>query len=136
MTRMLNARLAGSALLVYIAAGIASMVVFGKASSGDTIARRLAAIAQHQSTIGVVLLLAVVQCFCALVLGVTLWAITREEDPDLSMLGLVCRVAEGIIGATSIPEMQRLMWLASSGGTEMPNADAVNAFGTYMLKGD
>jgi hypothetical protein len=41
--------------------------------------------------------------FSALVLGVTLYALTRDYDRDLTMLGLVCRTAEGIIGATLLP---------------------------------
>jgi hypothetical protein len=42
--------------------------------------------------------LSVLTSFSALVLGVTLYAITREQDPDLAMLGLICRVVEGIPG--------------------------------------
>src|SRR6266487_1208082 len=40
--------------------------------------------------------------FFALVLAVTLYAITRDQDRDLAMLGLTCRVAEGVIGAASL----------------------------------
>jgi len=64
MTRTSNARLAGFTFLLYIAAGIASMKVAGHA--------------------GATSVLAVLTSFCALVLGVTLWAITREVDPDLA----------------------------------------------------
>ena len=42
--------------------------------------------------------LALVGSFSALVLGVTLYAITREQDPDLAMLGLTCRVIEAAPG--------------------------------------
>ena len=34
----------------------------------------------------------------ALVLGVTLYAITREEDADIAMLALTCRVVEAMPG--------------------------------------
>jgi len=34
----------------------------------------------------------------AIVLGVTLYAITRDEDPDLALIGLACRVVEGVPG--------------------------------------
>jgi hypothetical protein len=42
--------------------------------------------------------LSLVTSFSALVLGVTLWAITREQDPDLAMMALACRVIEAVPG--------------------------------------
>src|SRR5437588_8976191 len=103
MTRIANARIAGFTFLIDVAAGIASMVVFGRAASGEGIAAKLAAIAQHSTEIGVVVVLGLLQCFAALVLAVTLYAITREQDPDLAMLALTCRATEGVIGGASIP---------------------------------
>ena len=76
MTRTTNARIAGVTFLIYIAAGIASLVLSGRAHATD--------------------ILSLITSFAALVLGVTLYAITREQDPDLAMLGLTCRVVEGI----------------------------------------
>jgi hypothetical protein len=38
----------------------------------------------------------------ALVLGVTLYALTRDQDPDLAMLGLVCRVVEAMSDETIV----------------------------------
>ena len=75
MTRTTNARLAGVAFLFYIGAGIASLVLAGRPHATDV--------------------LSLFTSFSALVLGVTLYAITREQDPDLAMLGLICRVVEG-----------------------------------------
>jgi len=72
MTRTTNARIAGVTFLIYIAAGIASLVLSGRAHATDV--------------------LSLLTSFAALVLGVTLYAITREQDPDLAMLGLTCRV--------------------------------------------
>jgi hypothetical protein len=46
--------------------------------------------------------LSILTSLSALVLGVTLYAITREEDPDLAMLGLVCRVVEAVAGETAV----------------------------------
>jgi hypothetical protein len=88
MTRATNARIAGFTFLLYIAAGIASMVLFRRATGGEEVAARLAAIAEHATDVGVMVLLGFVQFFSALVLGVTLWAITRDQDNDLAMLGL------------------------------------------------
>src|SRR5512140_909793 len=114
MSRNTNARLAGFTFLFYIAAGIASMVLFGRAASGEGIAAKLAGIAQHASDVRITVVLGLFQCFSALVLAVTLYAITREEDPDLAMLALSCRVGEGLIGAIGIPSTLGLLWLTTA----------------------
>ena len=77
MTRAANARLAGVTFLLYIAAGMTSMGV------GET------------SATGV---LGLVMSLCALVLGVTLYALTRQQDPDLALLALSCRIVEAMSG--------------------------------------
>ena len=137
MTRTENARIAGSTLLVYIAAGIASMVVFGRATSGAGTAAKLAGIAQHPAEIGVVVVLGFIQCFSALVLAVTLYAITREQDADLALLALACRVGEGVIAGSYMPRTQALVWLASAGGGKgAPDTAAAHALGAYLLRGD
>ena len=53
-----------------------------------------------------------VHCFAALVLAVTVYGITRQQNGDLAMLALACRVAEGVIAGSSMPRMQALGWLA------------------------
>jgi Domain of unknown function (DUF4386) len=136
MTRTTNARIAGFTFLAYIAAGITSMVVFGQATRGEGMAAKLATIAQHPTDVGVVVLLGLLQCFAALVLGVTLYAITREEDPDLAMLALTCRVGEGLIGSLSVPGMLALLWLATATGVDAPGAAAAHVLGAYLLRGD
>jgi hypothetical protein len=78
MTRTTNARIAGFTFLFYIAAGMSSLALAGRQPARDV--------------------LSLLTSFSAVVLGVTLYAITREEDPDVAMLGLVCRVIEGIPG--------------------------------------
>lgn len=70
------ARVAGFTFLFYIAAGITSMAL-GSDSQGTD-------------------LLSLLQSFSALVLGVTLYALTREQGPVLALLALTCRVAEAI----------------------------------------
>ena len=47
MTRKTNARLAGFTFLFYIAVAFPSMVLFGRATSGEGIAAKFASIAQH-----------------------------------------------------------------------------------------
>ncbi len=78
MTLRTNARLAGFAFWIYFAAGIGGMLLSGNAPATAV--------------------LSLVTSFCALVLGVTLWAITREQDPDLAMMALACRVIEAVPG--------------------------------------
>ena len=136
MTRTTNARIAGLTFLVYIAAGITSMVVSRRATGGAAIAERLAAIAGHATAVGVLVLLGFVQCFSAIVLAVTLWAITRDEDNDLAMLGLTCRVGEGIIGGLSIPGILAVFSLATSTGTDPSATAAAQTLATYLLRTD
>lgn len=136
MTRTTNARIAGFTFLAYIAAGITSMIIFGRATRGQGIAAKLAGIAAHAPDVGVLVLLGLVQCFSALVLAVTLYAITRDEDSDLAMLGLVCRAGEGVIAAFSIPATLTLFWLATAGGADALEPAAAHALAGYLLRDD
>lgn len=134
MTRTTNARIAGFTFLFYIAAGLTSLAVFRRATRGEGIAAKLAAIGAHPTDVGYLVLLGFCQCFSALVLGVTLYAITREEDRDLAMLGMTCRVGEGIIGGLTIPAMPALLALASTGPGA--SAEAANVLARYLLRDD
>jgi hypothetical protein len=78
MTRTTNARVAGVTFLVYIVAGIGGMAMAGR---------------PHVTSV-----LTLLTSFSALVLGVTLYAITRDVDQDLALLALTCRVIEAIPG--------------------------------------
>ncbi len=133
MTRKTNARLAGFTFLFYIAAGVAGMVLFGAASGGEGTAAKLAAIAQHATGVRLTVLLALLQGFSALVLAVTLYAITREQDPDLAMLGLTCRVAEGITGIF-VARTLGLLWLATDAGLDPSNTGATHVLGGFLLR--
>lgn len=133
MTCRTNARVAGFAFLIYIAAALPAMLLEGRASSGEGTAAKLANIAQHASQMRLAFVLALIGCFCALVLAVTLYAITRDQDSDLAMLGLTCRVAEGVIGAVSIPTLLEKAWLATAAGADAPDSATANALGALML---
>ncbi len=76
------ARVAGFTFLFYIAAGIASLALARQPHVTDV--------------------LSIFTSFSALVLGVTLYAITREQDPTLAMLAMVCRVIEAVPGDGAI----------------------------------
>ena len=77
MTLTTNAKVAGFTFWIYFAAGIGGMLLGNAPATA---------------------VLSLVTSFCALVLGVTLYAITREQDPDLAMVGLTCRVIEAAPG--------------------------------------
>ncbi len=136
MTRTQNARIAGFTFLFYIAVAFPSMLLLDRATSGEGIAAKLASIAQHATDVRVAVVLVLLGSFAALVLAVTLYAITREQDPDIAMLALTCRVCEGVISGISIPETLGLLWLATATGPSAPDPGAVHALGTYLLRGD
>jgi hypothetical protein len=134
MTRTTNARLAGFAFLFYIAVAFPSMVLFNRATSGAGLAAKLAGIAQHASDLHLAVVLSLGGCFSALVLAVTLYAITNDEDPDLALLGLTCRVGEGLIGAASIPSTVSLLQLATATGSQAPDSATTQALATFVLE--
>lgn len=81
-SRLTYARVAGFTFLFYIAAGITSLALADQMQGADV--------------------LTLLQNFSALVLGVTLYAITREQGPALAMLALTCRVVEAVHGEAPI----------------------------------
>src|SRR5215475_14345301 len=101
MTRTTNARIAGSTFLIYISAGVATMVLVRSPGSAS-VTEKLATMAQHELLVRINILLGLLQALCAFVLGTTLYSITRDEDADVALLGLVCRVAEGVMAAFGI----------------------------------
>ena len=80
MTRTRNARIAGITFLLYIMSGLL-----------------------RAPDVRAGVLLTLVQNFSALVLAVTLYAITRDVDPEIALFGFACRVVEGVLGAMFIP---------------------------------
>ena len=133
MTRRTNARVAGFAFLVYIAAAMTGMILERNAASGEGIAAKLAGIAQHAPGMRLAVVLQLVGCFCALVLAVTLYAITRDVGPDLALLAMICRVAEGVIGAVSLPTMLGKLWLATAAGADAPDPATSGALGAFWM---
>ena len=70
------ARVGGFTFLFYIAAGMTSMAL-GSESQWNG-------------------LLSLLQSFSAFILGVTIFALTYEQEPILALFALLCRVAEGV----------------------------------------
>jgi Domain of unknown function (DUF4386) len=121
LTRTSNARIAGVTLLLYIAVGVAQMALFGQTTAGEGTAAKLANMAQHATDVRVNLVLGLLTSFVALALGAALYAITRDQDPDLAMLALTCRVGEGVLGAILAPMTLGLLSVATTFGANAPN---------------
>ena len=134
MTRTTNARLAGFAYLFYIAVAFPDMLLMSRATAGEGGAAKLASIAQHAADLRVSVVLTLLSGLSALVLGVTLYAITRDRDADLAMLGLTCRVAEGIVGLVGIPGTLGLLWLATATGPNAPDATSAQTLAAFLLR--
>jgi len=136
VTRATNARLAGFAYLFYIAVAFPDMVLMNRATAGEGTAAKLASIAQHVSDIRISVVLTLLSGLSALVLAVTLYAITRDEDRDLAMLGLTCRVAEGITGVVGISTTLGLLWVATATGPNAPDPAAAQPLAAFLLRRD
>jgi len=135
MTRRTNSTVAGSAFLLYIALGIPSLILTNRATHAPDVAGKLASIAQHATDVRVAIVLILFSGFCALTLGVTLYALTRDQDRDLALIALCCRVGEGVIAAVSAVRTLQLLSVAmASTGAAAPDAAAVQAFGGLLLK--
>jgi hypothetical protein len=133
MTRTTNARIAGFTYLIYIAVAFPSLVLFGRATSGKGTAAKLASLAAHAFDMRLVIVLSLIGCFCALVLAVTLYSITRDEDPDLALLVLAFRTGEGVIGAVSLEKTASQLWLATASGADAPDPAAASALAAVLL---
>ncbi len=131
MTRTANARLAGFTFLAYIVTGIADMMVFGRAAAGTGAFAQLASIAQHATLVRLSALLSLLSFFEAVILGVTLYALTRDEDHDLAVLALACRAAEGILGAASAVRTMQILSVAQAIPTTDSSASV--ALGASLL---
>jgi len=133
VTRSRNARIAGFTFLFYIAVAFPDMLLSDRATRGADVAARLASVAHHVTDMRLDVVLTLLSCLSALVLAATLYAVTRDEDADLAMLGLICRVAEGVVGATGLPATLVLLWLATATGTTAPDAVTAQALGTLLF---
>ena len=134
MTRSTSARIAGVTFLFYSAIGICSELLVHRATSADGDVATLARIGEHATDVRLAILIVLLESFCALVLAVTLYGITRDQDLELATLALACRVAEGVLGTLSIPGYLGLLWLAKAGGgSGALDVATTNALRTYLL---
>ncbi len=114
MTQKTNARVAGSALLLYIVTGIGNMFLSSKIGGVGT-GGRLAALASHPTLFGLEILHTLIEVACAITLGITMYALTRDVDNELAIAAMVSRIIEGTIGIVAVAQTLALMWLATEG---------------------
>jgi len=81
-SHLIYARVAGFTFLFYIIAGISSMALPNESQVAD--------------------LLSLLLNFSAIVLGVALYIITREQGPGLALLALTCRAMEAVHNESAI----------------------------------
>lgn len=133
MTRRTNAKVAGVTYILYIALGITSLML-GRSTSADAVATRLTLIGQNVVQTRIELLLSLIVGLVAITLAVSLYGLTRDEDNELAVLGLVCRGAEGLMGVLPIPTLG-LLWLATTpSGADPSNTVAMQALATFLVQ--
>jgi hypothetical protein len=134
MTRATNARIAGFTFLFYAAIGICGDLLMHNAFGGADDATTLARFGEYATEARIDILIKLLEALSALVLAVTLYGITRDEDHELAMLGMVCRVAEGVLGTLSIQSYLGMVWLAKAGaGPGALDLSTTNALRTFLL---
>jgi len=134
VSRWAWARIAGVLFLLYIATGLVDLAVFRGATGGVSGAAALASLAEHAPLLRATVVLTLLQAVYALVLGVALFALTRDTDLHVAVLGLSFRVAEGVTGAVGTVGTLGLLSVAT-GTSAAPPADAAaaRALGAYLL---
>ena len=134
MSRTTIARLTGFTYLFYISASIIGANLFGRISKGDGIAAKLANIAAHRSQVDLCFILTLLTIFAALILAVALYALTRDEDADLALFALTCRVVEGVLNAVPAIAVLALLSVASQASIATGSEAATsNALGNALL---
>lgn len=129
MTSRSMAKVAGAAFLVYIAAGLSSLALSGRATGSGDMAARIASVALHTTEMRVSLLLNFVAAFCALLLATSLYSLTRSADRELAIFGMLCRAGEGILGMFAFNTLA-LLWLAMGG--KAPTGEAASAIASTL----
>src|SRR5438105_2637043 len=135
MTRATSARLTGFAYLGYMAVGLSNDFLMARATAGEGTSAKLAMMAQHATDVRIGILLKVCECLAAFVLAVSLYGLTRDEDHELAVLAMVCRVAEGIFLASLIPVDLGLLWLSTRAGNGgVPDVAAAGTLAAFLFR--
>ncbi len=134
-TPMPYPRVAGFMFLFYIAIGI-TQIVLGGSSDAEGLAAKLANMVAHAPQVRLNLVLGLLTCFVALTLAVALYVITRDQDPNLALLALLCRVGESLVGGAYVSMTLGLLALATSTGADAPDSTTLNTLGAFLRASD
>jgi hypothetical protein len=140
MTLKTNARLAGFMYLFYFVTGLTGMFLFNKATgSAAGTAAQLASLAQHAQLVRVTVVIGRLNFLVPVVLAVALYTLTRDQDRELALIALCCRVSEGMMNAFSAGRTLGLLSVAAAAATTAaaaPDAAAAHTLGALLLKQD
>jgi len=121
--------------LIYIATGLTTLALFRRAGGGaEGSAAVLASLVEHETTVRLTAVLTLLTFFVAVTLAVALYALTREQDHDVAMLALCCRVGEGVMATTGAVRTLSLLSLASASLATGTDPAAMQALGDLLLK--
>jgi hypothetical protein len=134
MTRQGYARLAGFMFIFYIAAGLFAEFVFAPIAGAEGVAGKLAAVAEHASRVRLRALLSMILMANAVVLGVALYAITRDQDRNLALMAVSFRVLEAALGAAVLLSTMGLLSLATSSPAESAPASTTLAAVLFKVR--
>lgn len=130
-----NARLAGTTFIFYIATTIVDAFVYAAATGSGDVATKLGTIARHTTEMRLAILLAILKIFYALILAVTLYALTRRVDRETALLAFACRFVEGVINAVPATVRFGLLSLAIASVAAAPGDTASQATQATLLMG-
>lgn len=133
MSSAISARIAGFTLLAYIAAGVVSLVLTQAIGAQPDIAGKLARAAENIMFLRYAALLDLLCAFFALILAVTLYAVTSPHGATAAMFAMICRVVEGLLIATSLSDTLGVLWLL-----EQPTEGSgnVHLLASYVMRSE
>lgn len=133
MSSAINARVAGVAFLIYIAAGIASLVLTQAAGGSEDAATRLASMAENITLLRYAALLDLLCAFCAFTLAVTLYVLTTGHGASLAMLAMVFRLVEGMLVSASLSDSLGILWLV---GEADESSSVIHILASYLMRSE
>lgn len=135
MTRATNARVAGSMFLLYIATGVTNLVLFNRATGGaEEAGAQLASLAQHAALVRATVVITLLIFVIAVALAVSLYALTRDQDRELALIALCCRLTEAALAPVSAGATLQLLGVATASTAAAPEAAAAQVLGALLLK--
>lgn len=134
MTRTTNARIAGISYLLYIAVAYPGMVLSSRSTKGDTVAAKLATLSLHASDVSLIVISSFLSAMCAIALAVSLYRVTRDVNEEIAIGGMICRAAEGIVGALTIMPALGLLALAQDAPSAQESSHQLASF--LLASGD